>query len=91
MKYIIESYDAEKDVAVVSFSFKFKGVDKSETLRAHGVPVDSKEAMDVFALYFVEAKKNELRQDKKVIATALKTKAEQTVVEKADPVVEPAK
>lgn len=83
MKYLIESYDAEKDVAVVKLNFKFKTVAQPElSLRAHNVPVNDKEAMDAWALGFVVAKKNELRQEVKAIANNLKT--EQTVTEPAE-------
>lgn len=83
MKYLIDSYDAEKDVAVVKLNFKFKTVAQPElSLRAHNVPVDDKDAMDAWALGVVASKKNELRQEVKAIANNLKT--EQTVTELAE-------
>lgn len=83
MKYTINSYDADKDVAVVTLNYKFKTVAQPAlTLRAHNVPVDEKDAMDAWVLGVVASKKNELRQEKKAIAKNLEV--EQTVSEPAE-------
>lgn len=85
MKYLIDSYDASKDIAVVTLNFKYKTVNQpAVTVRAHNVPVDNKDNMDAWALGFVQAKKQELRQAEnvKVIAPAIVT--EQTVTESAE-------
>lgn len=85
MKYLIDSYDASKDIAVVTLNFKYKTVNQpAVTVRAHNVPVDNKDNMDAWALGFVQAKKQELRQAEnvKVIAHAIVT--EQTVTESAE-------
>ena len=85
MKYLINSYDPIKDVAVVTLNFKFKNVDQPDlTIRAHKVPVDSKTEMDAWALGVVAGKKKELREalDAKAIAPALST--QQTVSESAE-------
>lgn len=84
MKYLIDSYDADKDVAVVTLNYKFKTVAQPAlTLRAHNVPVDDKDAMDVWALGVVAAKKNELRRAENVKAIAPAIVSEQTVSEPA--------
>lgn len=85
MKYLINSYDAVKDVAEVAINFKFKTVNQpAVTVRAHNVPVDDKEAMDAWALGVVAAKKQELRraENLKVIDPLIVT--EQTVSEPAE-------
>lgn len=85
MKYLINSYNADKDIAEVAINFKFKTVNQPEVVvKAHNVPVDDKDAMDAWALGFVAAKKQELRQaeNPKTIAPAIVT--EQTVTEPAE-------
>lgn len=85
MKYLINSYDADKDVAVVTVNYKFKTVAQPAlTLRAHNVPVDEKDAMDAWALGVVAAKKAELRKAENVKVVAPAIVAEQTVSEPAE-------
>lgn len=85
MKYTINSYDADKDVAVVTLNYKFKTVAQPAlTLRAHNVPVDEKDMMDTWALGVVAAKKDELRRAANVKAIAPAIVTEQTVSEPAE-------
>lgn len=85
MKYLIDSYDADKDVAVVTLNFKFKTVNQAPVVvRAHNVPVDDKDAMDAWALGVVAAKKDELRKAGKVKTIAPAIVTEQTVTEPAE-------
>lgn len=83
MKCTINSYDAVKDVAVVTLNFKFKTVQQPDLIiRAHGVPVYDKDFMDAWALGVVAGKKKELREaldSAKTVATELST--QQTVSE----------
>lgn len=85
MKYLINSYDAEKDIANVTVKFKFKTVQQPDVvIRAHNVPVEDKALMDAWALGVVAAKKGELRKaaNVKTIDPAIVT--EQTVTEPAE-------
>lgn len=85
MKYLINSYDADKDVADVTVNFKFKTVNQpAVTVRAHNIPVDDKDAMDAWALGFVAAKKQELRRAETVKTIAPSIVTEQTVNEPAE-------
>lgn len=80
MKYLINSYDANKDVAVVTLNFKFKTVDQPDLIiRAHGVPVYDKDLMDAWALGVVVAKKKELREASDVKAIAQELSTQRTV------------
>lgn len=85
MKYLINSYDADRDIAIVTLNFKYKTVQQDPvTVRAHNVPVESKDQMDAWALGVVADKKKELREalDAKAIAPELST--QQTVSESAE-------
>jgi len=85
MKYLINSYDVDKDVAVVTMNYKFKTVAQPAlTIRAHNVPVNDKEMMDTWALGVVAAKKYELRRAEVVKAIAPALVTEQTVTEPAE-------
>lgn len=85
MKYLIDSYDASKDIAVVTLNFKYKTVNQpAVTVRAHNVPVDNKDNMGAWALGFVQAKKQELRQAENVKVIAPDIVTEQTVTESAE-------
>ena len=85
MKYTINTYDADKDIANVTLSYKYKTVQQPPlTVRAHNVPVDDKTSMDAWALGWVQAKKAELRNAETVKAIAPALVTEQTVTETAE-------
>lgn len=85
MKYTINSYDAVKDVAVVTLKFKFKTVQQPDlVVRAHNVPVDDKESMNAWALGVVAGKKNELRSAESAKTIDPRITTEQTVSDPAE-------
>lgn len=82
MKYLVNSYDPIKDVAVVTLNFKFKAVYQPDLIiRAHNVPVNSKAEMDAWALGVVAGKKKELREALDAKAIAPELSIQQTVSE----------
>ena len=82
MKYLINSYDSDKDIATVTLNFKYKTVQQDPVIvRAHNVPVESKNKMDAWALGYVQALKKALREsdDRKANVIDPLIVAEQTV------------
>ena len=82
MKYLINSYDAQKDIATVTLTYKFKTVQQPPlVIRAHHVPIEEKLLMDSWARGAVAGKKQELRNAEAVKTVDPVIVTEQTVTD----------
>lgn len=82
MKYLINSYDAQKDIATVTLTYKFKTVQQPPlVIRAHNVPIEKRLLMDSWALGVVAGKKQELRNAEAVKTVDPVIVTEQTVTD----------
>lgn len=63
MKYVINTYDPQRDIANVTFTYKYKTVQQPPlTVNAHNVPVQSKPLMDAWSQGWIQAVKRSLRE-----------------------------